>query len=590
MVSEINKKLSLPDFFGAIAGHRTCRIALFIFVILLFNAPLLIKYYTDLTNPYIINTVDSQQMVPFYKFYFKNFSTSYAHEYYLNAWAPLGYKYLYTSLSRFFNPRAIAHVVGAGLILVNLIFVYLAGKKFFGFYTALATCLILITSELVNYLTISGVPHSFAFPVLSAAMYFFLSRKLKMGLLTSFLGFCFYPMIGLFTFLMFFVREYFLPPLFLKKREIFSRKTVYFIITGLAAITVCLPMIIHGQSYGPRLTVDSTTQFPEFGEQGRYYTWAGDQPPTYANIQKSFFAAFILSLTSHTQGDWSKNKLFTPLISLAIMAVFLLIINNLFRRCRRRDQPACGSHCVFLLAYFISLSLCLLASTVFFPYLFYPERYIRHTLPVVFIFYLCPLIARALEIITFGKVSKNIIFPAVMLYALLYNISSNGLNYTTHIADYDQAKNKAVYEFISTLPATSQLVGWPDLRYVANDVELITHRKVYYSIEKHQVAHLAPTLIMRGMAEKFFDAYFATNIDALKKFRDETGTNYMIVDKRHFLSPDNPDYLKPTYFAPFQPYIDTKLQTKKPFILPQLEKQAVFANDTVFIVNLDNLK
>jgi hypothetical protein len=268
----------------------------------------------------------------------------------------------------------------------------------------------------------------------------------------------------------------------------------------------------------------------------------------------------------------------------------LLALNKAYNGIKNKDIS--GPHYIILFSCFAALILCFAISIIFFPHFFYPDRYLRKVLPIIMILYTYPMLLVFFNIYL-NKLSPKLITLFIMLFCVAFNLANNTLNEKILFADVDMREHSKVYEFIDTMPKDAVFAGWPGAYEIVNNIELINKRRVFYSWESHQVEHKGFVLNMRETVDKLFDAYLATSIAELKKFRDENGVRYMIVDMAHFEDKDPLKYVKPKYFKPFDRYLDEKLEAarrgNKKFILPKLQGTAIYQDDDIFIVDLSKL-
>ncbi len=593
-----------------------------LFTILLVGSLNFYKYhrlYNELTDKYKVDPIAEQQLTPFYQYHFSDFKENYVDIYYLDAWAPVGYKFILKNLSPYFHPISIINAIIALEYMVSLIFVYLASKKFFGVMGAAASCMFLLTNYMVTLQ--DGMPHSYVIPLTAITLYALLTDKLWLGLLSAILAFCFYPSAGFFIVVTFGLKEYLVKPYLAGNRygfrqsaaNILSRKTLYFIITGLIAIAIAFSMISSSKEYGARINAHEQQEFPEAYKYGRYFV-GNDIPPTgnvfveYFNWTQFFF--MLNFLTKMIPEEFMILYVISAVLYAIKLVALILTVRYCFKNFRS-NLP--NTHSITLISYLGAMTICFFLSEIFFPFFFMPARYMQLLLPAIMVYYTFPGLLILFRVY-FNKLSEQNIKLLGLVFAVIFNLVNGAYVDKNITTNESREEYKGLYDFVSSLPETSVIAGWPSGRIKSAEeqlaeqqikkkdrkfiplspiegLEVITARRAYYNFEVHQAIHKNFMLHMREVADKFFDAYFATSIDELKKFRDETGTGYMIVDSYQFLEPTDPNYAKPEYFVPFDIYVNAKLENvdKKKFILPKLEKDAVYHDDRYYIIDLKKL-
>jgi hypothetical protein len=151
----------------------------------------------------------------------------------------------------------------------------------------------------------------------------------------------------------------------------------------------------------------------------------------------------------------------------------------------------------------------------------------------------------------------------------------------------DEGWQRYLFAFVETLPKDAILAGPP---MSMDSIPLFSRRKVYLSDEAVQPLYDRYYSIISERVRRNFQAYYATDVETLEKFRRETGVGYMLVRRPDFTHEFS---RKRYYWPPYNDYV-ISLKGDKPassFVLAHPPRQAVIYEDKTFqVVDLATLR
>jgi hypothetical protein len=135
--------------------------------------------------------------------------------------------------------------------------------------------------------------------------------------------------------------------------------------------------------------------------------------------------------------------------------------------------------------------------------------------------------------------------------------------------------------FISTLPSTALIAGWPE--GIAENIPLFGRRSVLLSWETHLPFHEVHLKSMRAKAHAVFDAWFSVDEQPLKALASKYKVTHFVIDKERRADPSL------TYFKPFDSYIRTKREAQQGdgrWIDAPTREAVVFENERYIVIAL----
>lgn len=131
------------------------------------------------------------------------------------------------------------------------------------------------------------------------------------------------------------------------------------------------------------------------------------------------------------------------------------------------------------------------------------------------------------------------------------------------------AEERALFEFLATLPADSMIAGTP---CTLDSVELFAERSVLFSCERSRGGALTMDAL---------ETYYTADPQRVSRFCDKYGVDYLVVD----LAAYEDEYLarKEIFFEPYNQELVAKIQGQKKFALTQVPPEAkLFQRGSIF--------
>ncbi len=482
-----------------------------------------------------------------FEYYFEGgkrlFAGDYISDYYLNAFLPSGYSWLYDAAGRIGDPFFFSKIVSLALMLSCIYIGFLIAKGYAGpTWGMVSVILVFCTSLFFNRMQ-GGLPHSFAFPL---GLFFFLGFVRRRPLWCA----CSLVMMALFY-----------PPLLVPYTMVFSLwllfprllaadigplpwlrqggsglKRFYWLAGLCVLITLTLaPILYQSRQYGERISLSDVGGFPEAGPEGRY---GSDNRIDGKNILKDL--AQSLPSISHQIID-GKGVVNVPKPA-RVGAMLLLLCAGLYGL---YDKKALARREV---RYLIALSLASVtgyaASVLVYPFAFLPQRSITFTMPIVAQFV---VLFGLVELSGKFKLADNVqpnphsiaalmgrglkpwvnrYFPYFMALVLLLLFVGKPLD--------DMKENyPGLYGYIKyDMPRDAMFAGWPGA--AIEGVPLFCKKRILVGTKTDQAFHKGYVLEMRKRKRALIDAYLSDDPSALRRLRDEFGVTYLLVNRSQF--------------------------------------------------------
>ncbi len=544
--------------------------------------PSLAGHMENARSQYMLNDDARPQIPPFYHFEKDSKSEpDYMDQYYLDIAYPMIYKNMMMRWANLYSPVILSKALPYINLLIIIVALAFVSWRFGGWATALATGALYLGCDLILDRMTGGLPRGFGYPFLAVALALLVYERIYLLCAATIISAGFYPVASVVSGIMLGAYLFILKAKYRPKTTGwgFVRRGTVLAVTGALTISMLLPQLIAGKEYGERIGPEHLEEYPEAGLGGRveYRDMVSNNPfQSLYEYGASSFATrgepFVNSINIRNLSSKVKQEI----LSIAFFVIILIIVIGFRDLARIQRNPEAMRYSVFLLAIVIAYILAAILS----PLLYFPERYLMYTLPIVYITAL-PIASYAV----FGagkegvrKIVATLSVPLLVILLIGGKVNADS-GYTVQIED-----NHELYEFIKTLPEDSIIAGWPS-DPVVNNVTYLTKRPVFLSFELHQVLHEKYVKQMRKRAYANIDAYLATNLEELQNFRDKFDVNYLVINKNHF------NNTLPKYFAPFDKYIQKKWKAaegqKKGFILPKLgDDDAVYTGENIVIINL----
>jgi hypothetical protein len=205
-------------------------------------------------------------------------------------------------------------------------------------------------------------------------------------------------------------------------------------------------------------------------------------------------------------------------------------------------------------AYLLAASTLLyFVSYAFLLKLFLPKRYLEYSLNLFY----CVLVGVGLRvgIEEFGL--RRYAFPIIVTLLVLFGaVRLHGVG----LQDFSQ--HAKLYRFLETTPKNSMLAGHPE---IMDNVVTFAKRKAFVTFELSHTWYDRYWDIVKKRTFDFFDAYYASDPEDIRRFCRENSIDYVVVRQQDF--PPIHSGRKPIYFEPFNTYIRDLLSSRSHFAI-----------------------
>lgn len=515
---------------------------------------------------------------------------------YAKNYVPWSVKAIYRAGSLVMNPVQFTKVVTAILFLVTAGFLFGLAMAFEDDLTPVfVVCVYLFFGAFMRKIS-GGLSQGFAFPLLTAYLYF-LSRKSLVGTGTvAFLAALFTPYIFLIclgTQTIFLLHQYWREILELLRRiagwlgisipglspsvasssgdgpagaspgdgQALTLSTIVHsrLFAGLLLLVAgCLAMAVQyvfvdWTAFGKLVTWQDMVGKPEYSEAGRYQIYP------------------IPSLLYEIISPWIFDL---PFIQWGIVGGWLFVpigVAVLIYACAKGkwDVNLSGFK-VFAYLFPASLILYVLACIFVFR-LFVPRRYVEFSLNIFY----CVGFGVALRVAVGTLVSRRVAFPVVTtLLAILAALR------LYHVGLYDYTQQERLYHLLETTPRSSLMAGHPDLM---DNVVTFAGRKAFVTYKLSHTWYKDYWATIKQRTFDFFRAYYASDPEEIHAFCRENGIDFILVRDKDF----SPETLKQGkfYFEPFNTYIRDLVKDRSKFaILDGKQFPPLFVMDGVRVI------
>ncbi len=577
---------------------RFSRTVHLIYVLVAASAVYIFAHWPALTNPYVINDDVRQQIFWMQQWvdpelYQNDLLTEYAKNY-----VPWGVQAIYAAAAPLINPVQFTKILTGLLFVITAGFLFGMGLQFRDDLTPIFIgCTFCFMGHFMSKIS-GGLSQSFAFPLLTAYL-FFLGRNNLIGAgILVFLASLFNPYIFLLCLVTYWIfMAYNLGKIIVP----WSRSCGYFIassqlatapaqgdmqnakeggffsslmcelrassippptiaFSGLLVMAGCVLILLKYAFYSP----------PEFGP---LVTWGDMVGKLEYSATGRYELMPIPSLFYELIRPWIFNLPFLtwgplPAWILACLGITVIV----FALIRGKWDMDLSGFTVFGYLFVASL-LCYVASWVLIFKLFVPRRYVEFSLNIFY----CVAIGACIRAALGSLVSRGIAFPlAATLFTILAAISL----YRTGI--YDYSREAALYRFVQSAPKTSLMAGPPDLM---DNVLTFGRRKAFVTYKLSHTWYTRYWEVIKKRTFDFFRAYYAEDPAEVRDFCRKNGIDYLIVRDKDF----SPDLLKKTqiHFEPFDTYIKDLVNSRSHFaVLDRKAFTPIYDMDGIRVIKM----
>ncbi len=444
----------------------------------------------------------------------------------------LGYNLLLRFIRWTGEPVRLAKAYSWGLILVGVIFLFRLARDIAGPAAGLVACVLFLHMP-AHRDVMGGIPTTFSWPLLLAFLYYLRQQRHRAVLVC--IGLCglFYPPLVPGCAALYVLRRVRRDPdsgrpgLWLRDRRLWALGAL---LLGLFVLVVPWSMIFKEQarpelaSYTERLARDAALEnqlalIPEEGTGNEDYHW----------IQRHWAGHFVAAMGQPlqvrgftvwgTEVPFSWRARYGPgLLLLAFLALLAWVGVRRAAAPRLVTELLLSSSALYLLAMLVAF------------WLYYPERYVEHTLPVASILLMSVVVARAVE--RLPKLARGAV-PVVLCLAYL---AGWGSGVDTGLGPEDDFRDaREVLGYLKGIPPRSTVAS---PLYLGDAVELFSDRESFlFCQEVTSLSHLLSGHDYRAMIGRMtalHQAYYARDAAAVLAFMRRFDVTYMLGRRAHF--------------------------------------------------------
>jgi hypothetical protein len=447
---------------------------------------------------------------------------------YFLASLPDGYALLYRVLTPLFGVIAVSKGLPYVLLAVTLACLGASARKLAGGGAAFGAVALALGSSYLLARMAGGLPRAFAAPLLAAgALALVNGRALWLAAITV-VAAGFYPAAAL-TLGVALALLVALPGPNRGTASVWSvrRRLGVLVATAGAALLVVVPSMLRLRAWGSAIGPALVHAYPEAGPGGRFD--ALDRAP-FPALPRAALGPIRAALVGDGAPVWTPLDARAQAAWLAPCVAALGLLGCAWLARRHVEARR------FLLLP-LAVVLCHTASLVLEPRLFLPERYVAYAVPVS-VLVAVPATFGALR--DGGRTWLRAL-PWVYSSLLVLVLGARGVSWAGLTVRIDSSEH-ALYRAISRLPRDAVVAAFPS--DASDCIPYLSRRSVFLARETHMPFHIRYTDLMRARAQALFHAYFASDAEALREFRDQQGVTHLLIDRRDFKH-------RPNYFVPF---------------------------------------
>jgi hypothetical protein len=498
-------------------------------------------------------------------------------DYYLDTHLPFGYHVLMRGLASIADPVLLCAAFDHICALVAMAFALLTGRFLAGRIGGWLSVALLLASDQLLEITGGGLPRSAGVAIIFIALYGFLCDRRTYTAVASVLGALFWYPAAVSSGALFAV-QCLAPGALLFDRQVKEPvlKRILLIAAVAALTAVCAaPKILAQSRWGPVVT-NVSSAWPEAGPGGRlaHRDQLGFINPIDIipnTVRRTFVSAHSPWWGNDQSLQWLKGK-----VAAAIWMVLLagLVVSSWACLAARR----------LLAVMAVSISLSFVAALIA-PILYAAPRYTAYIIPWASILAFTYLSGRigswlSTRLSWASPATVQVLAAAIIIFGLGGRPLSQG--YNVSLAPVE----RQAIDFISQLPKSVLIAGWPDPGGLPDRIPLFAKRSVLLSFEVHLPFHEQQLIRMRARANAIIDAWFAVDDRPLRSLAERYGVTHLIIDKARRADASL------TYFKPFDAYIDLRrkdLGSKRRWIETPPAAATVFENERFAVVDLGTL-
>jgi hypothetical protein len=566
---------SVPKPTASSEGSETAMAGVFVFVFGLLAA--LYSQYSALTNEYVIHN-DVRQWL-----------------YYVQQWAnpelfqddllteltkalqPWGMTLVYRAASLFVDPLYFSKLLPVILLPIAAWYFFRLVELRAGLFAGLLGGVIFIVVPAFLHGMVGGLSRSFGFPLLLAFLFYQSKEDYPKSALVLVLQALVHPMTSVVC-----VASYGLSFLHVRRPYVALPPLK----SGCYAAACLAVGLILGLKYlsPPNPSLGSVTMRAAMVGKPEFYKGAGIRgrtkvlpvEPMYQMAVKSTLDPLIgrAMVQRYRRGVGPVSSFLKESHKIALYLIFIAAPFYLVWEARKKKIRIPWPIVHIVLA---SLVLYQLANLVFFK-LYAPSRYLVFSMPVVGVFLFSTVLATWVGRLPAGRVRRFV--QVTLLVILMIQVPLHKDMLLT-----DESDRKDLFVFLSSLPSDSLVAAHPES---ADSIPLLSGRTVFVNYELSIPYVDAYWQTIQRRTRDLFSAYYSANPSEIAAFSEESGIDYLVVERRHF----SEEYFEKgrIYFDPFNDEIFQQIEGRRDFALLDVPTESiVFEKDGIFVVSTDAL-
>lgn len=548
--------------------------ALFVFVV---------AHWAALTNGYVIND-DVRQQVYWMQawvdpeLYGDDLLTRYARNY-----VPWGVQALYAAATPFVDPIYFSKILTGILFVLTAGFLFALGLALEDLLAAvLVVCVSFLFGGFLDQIS-GGLSRAFVYPLLAAHLFFLNQGMIVTASTVILLESVLNPyvlVLSLGTQAIFFAHRYGTGVLSELSRRLFpagkrqtsagescdstnvgelpvTRLVASCSIVALAVVLAALKyVILKAPEFGSAVTRAQMAGGVEYTAAGRYEIIPGP----------SIWFELIRPLVPYPE---------TGTLSIIVGCVLFALMVGTALWVFSRPRSSINLRGLGIFVYLLIASFLLYAAAdVVLMKIFLPRRYVEFSLTLFY----CVLIAACLRVVIDELHLKRSAFPFLIAGLVLVGaVRLQGVG----VKDY--SKDAELYQFLEHTPKTAVAAGHPELM---DNIPTFARRPAFVTYELSHSWYDRYWELIKKRTFDFFEAYYSSDEEAIRKFGKENGITYLVVRESDF----SPETLKSkaVYFEPFGDYIRKLTAQSKDFaVLDARRFPPVFHRNGIRVIKLD---
>lgn len=496
---------------------------------------------------------------------------------YFETMTPPGYAAVYRALSLAVDPLRANKLLPPVIGLASGLFIFLLVRRLHPAPEAAFLGSVLATWFFWQHnAPASATPRAFLLPLLAAVLWALVSRRLVLTVVLVVLSALFYPVAAALGVVLLGVRLV----RFTRWRPALVREpgpwVSFLAAAGLVAV-VLMPTQLGSARFGRIISAAQASTMPEFHSGGRQAYFTG-------NFYRYWIASDRSGLDLTVSDPQTKLPILFEYAALAAVLPALLLFGPRLPALKRLSDQSV----VLFQLLIASFTLFFLAHLLLFR-LFYPARYVKWSLPLVFavaaglaLVILAESIARG-----FSRPWRHLIVGAVTL-GLALAVAAYPARYK---GGFRGDRHPAVTDYLLSQPKDLLVAGVPaetDL------VPVFARRPVLVNQEYALSFHPLYYQEIRGRMEDLIDAYYSESPERIIEFADRYGVGVFLVNRAAFdpsISLRTWTDLPGVRWEPFTSAVQARLGSSRRFALLDLaDRCGVLREGTVEVVPTDCLR